>query len=135
MLSDKEDFYNIDGTSSVSETDSKLDSQTSIQKQQHFYWPLPEAYLRQCSIISLVAAPPFCLPRLRQLVSLAILAEWRGKCCYTAPNIQTHLHWWEKRGGEKKSTCTMYHSKLHLCNLFLLAYLGIKTLPPMSQIL
>lgn len=98
MLSD-EDFYNIDGTS-VSETDSKLDSQISIQKQQHFYWPLPEDYLRQCSIISLVAARPFYLPRLRQLVSLAILAKWRSRCCYAAPNTRTHTG--ERRGEEKK---------------------------------
>lgn len=52
-----------------------------------------------------------------------------GKRCYPTPNMQTRLY------RDKRCTCKMYHSKLHLCNLFLLAYLGIKTWPSMSQIL
>lgn len=114
------------------QTDFQLDCQTRVQKQQHFYQPLaikitvPKAILYGCPWWQHLH---FISHIYRQPIGLVILAESTGKCCYPAPNMQTRLYW------DNRGTCKMHHSKLHLCNLFLLAYLGIKTLPSMSQIL
>lgn len=97
-----------------------------VPEQQHFsqypamHSTFPKAPLQHPHFISHIQG---------QAGGSATLAEGTVKCCCSpGPTTQTHLYW--DRGG----TCKMHHPELQLCNLFLLAYLGIKTLPSRSRI-